>query len=66
MGCCFGFSVRLNALWSIWYCLLTTLLHAYLVYAGIERYKLYADLHWHHQYNNVKVSACIHIIDQLC
>ena len=44
MGCVYR--ARPNHLWSIWYCLLVVLLHSYLVYVGIERYKLYADLRW--------------------
>jgi hypothetical protein len=37
---------RLNHLWSIWYCLIVVLAHAYLVYLGIERYMLYSELTW--------------------
>ncbi|KAI1708920.1 protein tincar [Ditylenchus destructor] len=45
-GCVFR--VRLNNLGSIWYTILSTLVQLYLLYLGLERYRLYTDLKWPH------------------
>ncbi|GMT35103.1 hypothetical protein PFISCL1PPCAC_26400, partial [Pristionchus fissidentatus] len=37
---------RCNALSSIWYTLIIIGLQAYLIYLGVERYKLYTDMKW--------------------
>ena len=37
---------HLNSIWSIWYCVCTTLFSSYLIYSGIKRFLLYASLPW--------------------
>ncbi|CAB3399529.1 unnamed protein product [Caenorhabditis bovis] len=44
MGC--TFRARLNQLSSIWYTVIVTLLQAYLLYLGFERYRLYNEIKW--------------------
>ncbi|GMT06464.1 hypothetical protein PENTCL1PPCAC_28638, partial [Pristionchus entomophagus] len=40
------FRARCNSLGSIWYTLIVIGLQAYLIYLGVERYKLYNDMKW--------------------
>ncbi|CAI5455339.1 unnamed protein product [Caenorhabditis angaria] len=44
MGC--TLRPRLNNLSSIWYTVIITLLQAYLLFLGFERYRLYTDIKW--------------------
>lgn len=44
MGC--QFRPQLNALWSIWYCLITAVVNGYLLYLGISRYSIYTETKW--------------------
>ncbi len=58
MGCIFR--ARVNHLWSVWYTVVVTLLHVYLLYLGFERYKLYTEMKWPHGgYPRMQLSAYI-------